>query len=193
MKNDEIEAVKGSDKDKRIKSSDPVAQSILSDLYTALLKKKSTKELETFEKKFIKAVEENYLQKRDSNEEKVKRLIEEAQSILNSTVTWDKSHNELHSALEKIVFLGIGDKEFEGFFENFEKSVSSILQLDFSLKAPFTDTTTGDKRNLINYISAALNMIIEKLETSIISRKSLNSILTSYPDSIIIVTDERGM
>lgn len=190
MKNDKIEALKGSNKDKQIISSDPVAQSILSDLYAALLKKKSTQDLETFEKEFIRTVEENYLQKRDNDEEKVKRLIEEAQSILDSTA-WNKSHTELHSALEKIVFLGIGDKEFEGFFENFEKSVSSILQLDFSLKAPFTDIN-GNKKNLINYISAALNMIIEKLEASVVSRKSLNSILASYPYSIIIVTDEKG-
>lgn len=191
MKSDKTEAVKGRNRANEIFSSDLVAQSILIDLYSALKDKERTKSLSALEIEIIESIESNYLRKKNDDTKRIKLIIEEAQSILNDTSKWRREHKDLYSTLERIVFLGMKENEFSEYFKEIEKSVNAILQLDFSEKVPLTNLS-DDKRNLLNYISIAFNMIIEKFETSIVSRKAFNALLTSYPDSIVIITDKNG-
>lgn len=191
MKSDNTEAAKGKSNLKQIISSDLVAQSILTDIYSVLKDKERASSLSALEIDIISSIENNYLKKRNDDSERIKLIIEEAKSILNETSRWGKEHKDLYLTLEKIVFLGMKENDFSEYFQEVEKSVNAILQLEFSTKAPIYHLS-DDKRNLFNYISIALNMIMEKLEISIISRKAINALLTSYPDSIVIVTDEKG-
>lgn len=191
MKSDKKEAVKERNKGLEIVSSDLVAQSILVDLYSTLKDKERTKSLSALEIGIIESIESNYLRKKNDDTERIKQIIEEAQSILNEPSKWRREHKDLYATLERIVFLGMKENEFSEYFKEFEKSVNAILQLDFSVKTPLSDFS-DDKRNLFNYISIALNMIMEKLETSIISRKAINALLASYPESIVIITNGNG-
>lgn len=191
MKINKTEVEKVGSKSNKIESSDLVAQSILTNIYSALKDKERTKNLDSLEKGIIESIENNYLRKENKDAERIRLIIKEAHSILNSAPKWNKEQKELYSTLEKVVFLGMEENEFSNYFKSIETSVGSILQLDFSNKTPFS-TLTEDPRNLFNYISMALNMIMEKLEISVISRKALDSLLAPYPEMIIFITDENG-
>jgi len=139
---------------------------------------------------FVRLIDDAYSGNKDVVEEVViNELLKEAYHILNDAPEWQVKHKELYEALEQVVVLGAREKVFKDHFDQIEDTVTSALQLDFSKRAPFTKVTES-KRNIINYASMTLNMVIEKLETSVVSRKAVDSVISILPDTAVIVTDD---
>jgi signal transduction histidine kinase len=73
-----------------------------------------------------------------------------------------------------------------------ENVIEASSRLDFSKRVPMFDTSV-DKRNIFNYAVTVLNIIVEKMETSVVSMKAINTMLSTIPETIMIVTDNKGI
>ena len=123
----------------------------------------------------------------------LKRMIEQVYEILNDKKeAWDYNDEELYALLERIIFLKARENTFRDFFENMESVIESASQLDFSKRAPISKISK-DQRNLFNYAVTCLNILIEKMESSVVSMKSVNTMLSLMPEKIMIVTNTEGV
>ena len=118
-------------------------------------------------------------------------LLQNTYDYLNKTKKWSEGDKYAYEMFEKIVFLKSKDGIFQDFVDNAETAIRSTLSLDFSKKAKLCDEEL-DQRNILNYITFALNMVIEKIETSMVSVKVMNVMLAAPPQSAFIVTDRTG-
>ena len=179
---------KGINTQKGIFSYDPFAQDLIKEIYESLRDKvDSGQTLSIFEQDVM----ERILNRGDANTKEITHissLLDQAYQILDSADTWDKEHEELNEVLEKVVFLGAREGAFKNYFSILEESICDLLTLDFSSKLKYTDTI-NDKRNLLNYVAASLNMIIETLEPAVVSRKVLNTFISDFPQLVVFVTD----
>lgn len=131
--------------------------------------------------------------KSDKYKQETKLLIEKVYEILNQKeVIWDKHDEELYSLLERVIFLKARESSFRDFFDNMENVIEAASRLDFSKRVPIFDTSV-DKRNIFNYAVMVLNIIVEKMETSVVSMKAINTMLSTIPETIMIVTDNKGL
>ena len=131
--------------------------------------------------------------KSDKYKKQSKLLIEKVYEILNQTeVIWDKHDEELYSLLERVIFLKARESSFREFFDNMENVIAATSRLDFSKRVPMFDTSV-DKRNIFNYAVMCLNIIVEKMETSVVSMKAINTMLSTIPETIMIVTNDKGI
>lgn len=131
--------------------------------------------------------------KSDKYKKQTKLLIEKVYEILNQKeVIWDKHDEELYSLLERVIFLKARETSFRDFFDNMENVIEAASRLDFSKRVPMFDTSV-DKRNIFNYAVMVLNIIVEKMETSVVSMKAINTMLSTIPETIMIVTDNTGV
>lgn len=131
--------------------------------------------------------------KSDNYKRETKLLIEKVYEILNKKeVIWDKHDEELYSLLERVIFLKARESSFKDFFDNMESVIEAASRLDFSKRVPMFDTSV-DKRNIFNYAVMVLNIIVEKMETSVVSMKAINTMLSTIPETIMIVTDNKGI
>ena len=120
-------------------------------------------------------------------------LIKKVYEILNEKeVIWDKHDEELYSLLESVIFLKARETSFRDFFDNMESVIEAASRLDFTKRVPMFDTSV-DKRNIFNYAVMVLNIIVEKMETSVVSMKAINTMLSTIPETIMIVTDNTGV
>lgn len=118
-------------------------------------------------------------------------LLQNTYDYLNKTKKWSEGDKHAYEMFEKIVFLKSKDGIFQEFVDNAESAIRSTLSLDFSKKATLCSEEL-DQRNILNYITFALNMVIEKIETSMVSMKVMNVMLAAPPQSAFIVTDKTG-
>ncbi len=175
------------------KKSENVIFSILDTVSTDLVKQMDTalkdKDLENrdvLEQNGLTGIEEVY-------RTQMKTLMEQVYEVLNQKEElWDPSDDELYSLLERIVFLKARENTFSSFFDSIEDVIAAASQLDFSKRVPLFEISK-DKRNLFNYAVMCLNILVEKMETSVVSMKAVNTMLSSMPDTIMIVTDKNGV
>jgi len=131
--------------------------------------------------------------KSDKYKKETKLLIEKVYEILHQKeVIWDKHDEELYSLLERVIFQKARESSFKDFFDNMESVIEAASRLDFSKRVPLFDTSV-DKRNIFNYAVMVLNIIVEKMETSVVSMKAINTMLSTIPETIMIVTDNKGI
>ena len=169
-----------------IKGNDPIATNLLKQIYSAL-KDKRPESLSMIELAWVQGIESAYKDKDKIDELQVRTLLEQAVKMLSDTSNWGIDDEDLYAALEKIIFLKSREENFQKFFSTMEDAISSILQLDFSKKVPLS-SFTKDSRNVFNYAALSLNMIIEKMETSVISNKAVNSVFAKIPGIAVLVT-----
>ncbi len=169
--------------------TESVATDLVKDMYISLKKQKTklTPEQVIWMSKVENAYEKNKIAEGDF----ICSILENAYNYLNRTGKWNDSDNRAYEMFEKIIFLKSKDGAFQDFLSNAEKAIRSTLSLDFSSKASLCDEKL-DERNILNYITFALNMVIEKIESSMVSMKVVNAMLTAPPQSAFIVTDEQG-
>ncbi|HET6226643.1 MAG TPA: PAS domain-containing protein, partial [Bacteroidia bacterium] len=118
-------------------------------------------------------------------------ILQNTYDYLNKTKKWSDNDKRAYEMFEKIVFLKSKEGAFQEFVDNAEVAIRSTLSLDFSNKATLCNEKL-DQRNILNYITFALNMVIEKIETSMVSMKVINVMLAAPPQSAFIVTDKKG-
>lgn len=118
-------------------------------------------------------------------------ILQNTYDHLNKTKRWGDEDKRAYEMFEKIVFLKSKEGAFQEFIDHAETAIRSTLSLDFSNKATLCNEKL-DQRNILNYITFALNMVIEKIETSMVSMKVINVMLAAPPQSAFIVTDKKG-
>lgn len=173
-----------------IKGKDPIATNLLKQIYSAL-KDKKPENLSLIEHAWVQGIENAYKDKQKISDVEVKALLQQAVEILSDTSSWGVNDDDLYVAFEKIIFLKSREENFQSFFTTMEDAVSSILQLDFTKKVPLSNFTK-DSRNVFNYAALSLNMIIEKMETSVVSNKSINSVFTQIPGIAVFITNRKN-
>ncbi len=165
--------------------SDPLATERLKQIYAAL-KDRSSERLDLSEKIWVEDIERSY-------KAQMKTLMEQVYEILyQKEEAWDSNDEELYSLLERVIFLKARESTFREFFDMMEDVIKSASQLDFSKRAPLSEISK-DKRNLFNYAVMCLNIIVEKMESSVVSMKAVNTMLSSLPETFMIVTDNKGV
>lgn len=158
---------------------------ILRQIYAGL-KDKSYEKLGLLERSWIQGIEKTY-------KDQVKLLMEQVYEILyQKEEVWDPADDELYSLLERVIFLKARESSFQDFFDNMEDVIEAASQLDFSKRVPLSEISK-DKRNLFNYAVMCLNILVEKMETSVVSMKAVNTMLSSMPGTVMIVTDNKGV
>ena len=170
--------------------SESIATTLVNDMYTSLKKQKNAK-LTTEQLTWIGKVESAYGKNKSLEGTLICEVLENAYHHLNASSKWSEIDNRLYEMLEKIIFLRAKHLALNEFLDNIETAIRSTLTLDFSKKAAICDAET-DKRNIMNYATFALNMIIEKIETSMVSVKAVNRMLAAPPQSALIITDTKG-
>ncbi len=120
------------------------------------------------------------------------KLLERIYKHLEDKDIWDVNEKDLYEIFEKIISLkATRDSSLKEVFDQLEQSVVATLQLDFSHKIPLNETFK-DKRNIFNYIVLLFNSVVEKMELSTVSAKSVNTYFSKYPDVAFITTNEEG-
>ena len=158
---------------------------ILKQIYAAL-KDRSVEKLDISERAWVYGIEKAY-------KEQTKLLMEQVYEILSQKEEiWDPRDEELYSLLERIIFLKARESTFRDFFDNMENVIEAASQLDFSKRVPLSEISK-DKRNLFNYAVMCLNILVEKMETSVVSMKAVNSMLSSIPGTMMIATNKDGV
>lgn len=170
--------------------SESIATTLVNEMYVSLKKQKNTK-LTAEQLAWIGKVENAYGKNKSIEGNIICEVLENAYHYLNSSSKWSEIDNRLYEMLEKIIFLRAKHLALNEFLDNIETAIRSTLSLDFSKKAAICDAET-DKRNILNYATFALNMIIEKIESSMVSMKAVNRMLAAPPQSAIILTDTKG-
>ena len=122
-----------------------------------------------------------------------KLLIAEVYKILaQKGVPWDAEDEELYSLLEQVVFLKLHESSFVEFFKNIEGAIESAIRLDFSKRVPVVENLK-EKSNVFNYAVLCLNVLMEKMETSVVSMKAVNTMLSTMEGTMMIVTNREGV
>ena len=131
--------------------------------------------------------------KHPNQEYEMNLLLEQVYGILqNQKNSWSPKNEELYSLLERVIFLKARENTFRDFFDNMEDVIESLSKLDFSKRVPISEVSL-DKRNLFNYAVMCLNIIAEKMESSVVSMKAVNTLCSMLPETIAIVTNNTGV
>ena len=171
-------------------SDDPRVVTLLKEIYTSL-KTEKQRSLTSQEQDWVDEIKEVVYDKITPEDTEYQAILERSYEILNGKKNWNIKDEELYATLEKVLFLKAREYTFLNFFDNLEETISSALQLDFSGRVPLSDMIDG--RNIFNYIAVSLNLLMDKLETSVISMKAVNCMLSAVlPDMSVIVTDRKG-
>lgn len=166
-----------------------IATDLVKEMYIHLKKQKSKLSQEQTE--WLTKVDALYGKSKITEGDFICSVLENTYRYLNRTGRWNEVDDRAYEMLEKIIFLKSKGGAFKDFVDNVEQAIRSTLSLDFSNKASLCDEKLDD-RNILNYITFALNMVIEKIETSMVSMKVINAMLEAPPKSAFIVTDVKG-
>lgn len=166
-----------------------LANDLVREMYFSLKKQKS--KLTSEQILWMSKVEEAFNTSKLTEADIICALLQSTYDYLNKTKKWNEGDNRAYEMFEKIVFLKSKEGAFQEFVDNAEVAIRSTLSLDFSNKATLCNEKL-DQRNILNYITFALNMVIEKIETSMVSMKVMNAMLAAPPQSAFIVTDKKG-
>lgn len=175
-----------------IVGTDPVAIDIIQQIYAAL-KDKNEADRTFLERCWVLGIEKAYkTNTRKLDPELCTKLLERIYFHLEHKNIWDVDDDRLYDIFEKIISLKtIRDSNVKEIFDDLESALGDVLQLDFSHKVS-VNYSRHEKRNIFNYIVFLFNSIIEKIETSMVSAKAVNTFFTLYPQVILIVTDKAG-
>lgn len=176
--------------DKSYIDTDSVASQLVNEMYLTLTDAKP-EDLSAEQLIWLKKVENSFGKKKPSKADILYSFLDSAYHYLHKQAKWERKDEKVYEMLEKIIYLKAKDTSFKDFMESLNTTVNSTLALDFTTKAPISNENL-DERNILNYIPFALNMIIEKMETSVVSMKAANSMLSASPGSAILVTDTKG-
>lgn len=164
------------------------AIAILRQTYESL-SDKSPAALNAFEASVKTAIENVYSGPGSKDPYTVQFLIDEVLKIFFKKSDWEIKEEELYELFSQVIFLRVWHDKFKDFFKNMEDVVASTIQLDFSKRVELT-AIMKDQNNWMNYGAVFLNMISEKMNTSVVSTKAVNAML---PTGIIsIVSDKDG-
>lgn len=170
--------------------TDSAASLLVKEMYLTL-KDASSAHLSVEQLIWLKRVENVFGNKSPSQADILHAFLDSAYHYLNKQTQWEERDKKVYEMLEKIIYLQAKQTSFKGFMEGMNATVNSTLTLDFTKKAPISSENL-DERNILNYIPFALNMIIEKMETSVVSMKAANNMLYASPGSAVLVTDTKG-
>lgn len=175
-----------------IVGTDPVAIDIIQQIYAAI-KDKNESDRTFLERCWVLGIEKAY--KTDTKKldpELCTKLLERIYYHLEHKNIWDADDDKLYDMFERIISLKtLRDSSIKEIFDDLERALASVLQLDFSKKISI-HYSRNEKRNIFNYIVFFFNSIIEKIETSVVSVKAVNAFLSLYPATMLIVTDNEG-
>ena len=170
--------------------TDPLAVDLLKQIYAAL-KDRGDNSLNFLEKCWVMGIEEAYRNGRSLDPEKLRILLKQVCGLLEEKKAgWDEKDEELYEILEKVISLK-ANGNLKSFFDEMIDTVSLVSQLDFSKRIPLSDLIK-DKRNIFNYIVLMFNMIIEKMEASVVSMKTVNCMCSLMPETMFMITDING-
>ena len=176
-----------------IKGVDPIAVSLLKQMYQAL--KDRGANLNTYERVWVDQIEKIYSDKETFSKfflGGLDTLLNQAYEILgNQRSSWDKNEEDLYTLYQKILFLKARDGAFKGKFDEIEVSIFSALQLDFSKRISHTKIGNSQE-NIFTYAAVMLNMLFEKLEHSVVSTALVDNILNQMPGILVLLSDKRG-
>lgn len=177
--------------DKQETSFETLAQAgdLVKEMYFSLKKQKS--KLSSEQILWMNKVENAFNTSKLSEADFICAILQNTYDHLNKTKRWNDEDKRAYEMFEKIVFLKSKEGAFQEFVDHAETAIRSTLSLDFSNKATLCNEKL-DQRNILNYITFALNMVIEKIETSMVSMKVINVMLAAPPQSAFIVTDKKG-
>ncbi|MBI2967801.1 MAG: HAMP domain-containing histidine kinase [Bacteroidetes bacterium] len=167
--------------------TDRIAVDFLQQMHSAL-KDRDPDDLSLLEKKWLQQVEKLYMGKELFDSRRILKLLEHTYDVLRKKNPWTMEEEAIYSMLEKIVFLKAREESFKKFFDDVEKAIASVIQLDFTAKVPVCDLVLN-KHNIFNYAALTLNMIVSKMETSVVSVKAVNTFFSAIPGIAVIVTD----
>jgi signal transduction histidine kinase len=180
--------------EKLITGNDPVAVYLLRQIY-ASLKDNNQKKPGTTELELIKEIENAYKNKKAGDTTLLNglgELLNQAYELLQPDCrTWSGKKEELYAIFERIIFLKAREDVFKDFFDELEKTITSAMLLDFSKRVPSSKIITQEG-NIFDYAALMINMLVEKLEESVVSVNAVNTILLNVPSTITIVTDKSG-
>lgn len=166
-----------------------IATDLVREMYIHLKKQKG--KLTTEQTEWLTKVDDLYGKSKITEGDFICSVLENTYRYLNRTGRWNEVDDRAYEMLEKIIFLKSKGGAFKDFVDKVEQAIRSTLSLDFSNKASLCDEKLDD-RNILNYVTFALNMVIEKIETSMVSMKVINAMLEAPPKSAFIVTDVKG-
>jgi signal transduction histidine kinase len=171
--------------------TDAMASNLVNEMYV-LLKNKTLSDISAEQLNWVKKVEALYAKHPSFQASILYSFLDSAYQYLTRQVQiqWEERDEKVYELIEKIISLK-SEGIFKNLMEGMNKAVHSTLSLDFTAKAPISNENLNE-RNILNYIPFALNMIIEKMETSVVSMKAVNTMLAVSPGSALIVADRMG-
>jgi signal transduction histidine kinase len=180
--------------EKLITGNDPVAIHLLRQIY-ATLKENSQKKPGATESELINEIEKAYKNKKSGDTTLLNgldELLNQAYELLQPDCrSWTGKKEEIYAIFERIIFLKAREDVFKDFFDELEKTITSAMLLDFSKRVPSSKIITQEG-NVFDYAALMINMLVEKLEESVVSANAVNAMLLNVPNTITIVTDKSG-
>ena len=174
----------------RIRPFDPVVAEVLSEVYEAILHKKSRLSTEEMGVKMLIEKKCNVIDVIEQRE--IMGVVDAAKRILRRTSAeqWTTDEKHLFSLLQKIVFVTADDDNPQDEIEQIHTFIEEMLRLDYSKNLP-TFEVCNEIINIYNQFGLGLNLISEKFKESTLSAKAVNNFFTHYlPNTILIVTDK---
>jgi len=175
-----------------IVGTDPVAIDIIQQIYAAIMDKNETDR--TFlERCWVMGIEKAYkTETHKLDTELCIQLLERIYYHLEHKNIWDVEETRLSDIFERIISLKtLRDTRVKELFDSIERGLGDALQLNFKHKISI-DYSRHEKRNIFNYMVFFFNSIVEKMENSMVSAKSINAFFSLYPGIGFIVTDKTG-
>ena len=122
------------------------------------------------------------------------QLLSSAKDILdNKENEWNENQKKIFAVLEDIIEIGFQKGLLDKYFENYDKTVDSMINLDFSSRIPLTQEDKSldmSNQNLLNYFTNTMNLVNEELEGKVISKSLVQSLINVTGKSqVIFMTD----
>lgn len=186
-------------KDKRIKKPedikgiDPVAVPLLRSIYKWL--KSRGENLTKQEEKFLMEIEETYSDQETFDYYSVHGLVELLESayeiLTKKNDSWNISEQRLYTLAENITYFKAREGVFKSFFDELEKALTCVNELDFSVRVN-PPLVNGNRTNIFAYMASALNIMLEDFSYSVVSMQSMDACFSMMNDVIVIVSDLKG-
>lgn len=176
-----------------IKGVDPVAVSLLKQMYSAL--KDRGDNVVLYEKAWLMQIEKIY-KDQDTYDSfflnGLETLLKDAYRILiDKSKSWDVNEEEILAIAEKIIFLKAREDIYKEFFNDVESTLFSALQLDFSKRVKRIKIGKTQE-NIFTYKAVMINTLLETMESSVVSMASINEAFNNVPGVITIITNIQG-
>lgn len=80
--------------------------------------------------------------------------------------------------------------EFDTLLAELEQVFNAMLQLDFSKRLPFVDTSGPN--NFLNFIFTSINLLNEELDKNTLPKELIRKVMTYEANSLILITNTQG-